>query len=311
MRRRLLFVPLAAVSLILAGCDFEDLGDSNRFKEDFSFSFPLKDGGRIDLDNFNGSVEITAWDRDSVDITGQKYASTQDLLEAMKIDIVPSPDSIRIRTVRPVERRGNMGARYILRVPRHVMLDRIMSSNGSIRVVGVQGDARLRSSNGSINISDLKGALEANTSNASIELRQFDGSANLRTSNGSIRVDRVKGAFEAITSNAGIDARLKDMDPARPIRVETSNGNINLTLEQMKGHELRANSSNGSITIRLPDAIAAKVRAQTSNSSITSDFDVLVKGGLKSKTRLEGTIGDGAGLIDLGTSNGSIRLLKL
>ncbi len=311
MQRRLLFLPLAALSLALTGCDIEELGDSNRFKEDFSYSFPLKEGGRIDVDNFNGSIEITAWDRDSVDVTGQKYASTQDLLEAIKIDIVPSPDSIRIRTVRPVERRGNMGARYILRVPRRVVLDRIVSSNGGIRVNGVEGDARLRSSNGRISISDLKGALEANTSNGGIEIQQLDGSANLRTSNGAIRVDNVRGAFEALTSNAGIEARLTEIDPNRPIRVETSNGSINVTLEQMKGHELRASSSNGSITIRLPESTAAKVRAHTSNSSITSDFDVLVKGGLKTKTRLEGTIGDGAGLLDVGTSNGSIRLLKL
>jgi DUF4097 and DUF4098 domain-containing protein YvlB len=311
MRRRLLFLPLAVLSLILTGCDLEEHGNSNRFREDFSYSFPLKEGGRIDLDNFNGSVEITGWDRETVDITGQKYASTEDLLQAIKIDIVPSPDSVRIRTVRPVERRGNMGARYILRVPRRVVLDRIMSSNGGIRVNGIEGDARLRSSNGSINISDLRGALEANTSNAGIEIRQLEGSANLRTSNGSIRVDRVRGAFEAVTSNAGIEARLTEIDPARPIRVETSNGNINVTLEQMRGHELRATSSNGSITIRLPESTAAAVRARTSNSSITSDFDVLVKGGLKSKTRLEGTIGDGAGLLDIGTSNGSIRLLRL
>ena len=311
MCRRLLFLPIAALSLALTGCDLEELGNSNRFKEDFSYSFPLKEGGRIDLENFNGSVEITAWDRASVDITGQKYASTEDLLQAIKIDIVPSPDSIRIRTVRPVERRGNMGARYVIRVPRRVMLDRIMSSNGGIRVTGIEGDARLRSSNGGINITDLRGALEANTSNAGIEIRQLDGSANLRTSNGSIRVDRVRGAFEAVTSNAGIDARLAEIDPNRPIRLETSNGNINVTLEQMKGHEVRAASSNGSITIRLPEGTEAKVRAHTSNSSITSDFDVLVKGGLKTKTRLEGTIGDGAGLLDVGTSNGSIRLLKL
>jgi DUF4097 and DUF4098 domain-containing protein YvlB len=314
MLRRLLLLPLAAISLALSGCDFEDFhggGESSRFKEDFNFSFPLKPGGRIDLESFNGSVEISGWDKDSVEITGQKYAATEALLHDLKIDIVPSADSLRIRTVRPTDRRGNMGARYVLHVPRRVMLERIISSNGGVRVTDVEGEARLRTSNGGINITSLKGNLDANTSNGGVDVRGLDGTANLRTSNGGIRVDHVRGSFEAVTSNAGIDARLTDIDPARLVRLETSNGNINLTMDRMKGHQVRANTSNGSITVKLPAETSAHVRANTSNSSITSDFDVTVRGSFNSKSRLEGVIGSGEGTLDLGSSNGSIRLLKL
>jgi hypothetical protein len=57
------------------------------------------------------------------------------------------------------------------------------------------------------------------------------------------------------------------------------------------------------------DGINARISAHTSNSSIDTEFELRAQGEL-SKNRLEGTIGNGGPLIDLNTSNGSIRLLK-
>ena len=78
MRRRvLLFAP---AFLLLAGCDFEDLGSSDRYTADFHYSYPLKPGGRLSVEDFNGSIEISSWEQDSVDISGTKYAATLDLV---------------------------------------------------------------------------------------------------------------------------------------------------------------------------------------------------------------------------------------
>src|SRR5437867_2133032 len=110
---------LACALLALAACDFEDMGiSSERYTTDFHYSYPLKPGGRISLESFNGSVEISGWDQNSVDISGHKYAGRPELRDAIKIDIVASDEAIQIRTVRPSERRGNMGASYVIKVPR-------------------------------------------------------------------------------------------------------------------------------------------------------------------------------------------------
>jgi hypothetical protein len=60
----------------------------------------------------------------------------------------------------------------------------------------------------------------------------------------------------------------------------------------------------------MPYQVNAHVMARTTNSSISSDFEVRMQGEF-GKNRLEGTIGNGGPLIDLSTSNGSIRLLKM
>lgn len=299
------FVPLL---LAAAGCDLGDiLADSARFREEFSYSYPLKPGGVLWLESFNGAVEILSWEKDEVRITGEKYARTESELRDVKIEVSAAPDAVRIRTVRP-QRRGDMGARYVLRVPRQVELERIVTSNGSIRVEDIRGACRLETSNGSITLRRISGRIEARTSNASITADQLTSDASLRTSNGSIRLDQMEGSLEAVTSNAGIYARLSRSAPGRTLRLETSNGSIELTMEAFEQNEIRAATSNASITLRLPESTKARLKAATSNASIHSDFPSLTQ--TTGKDHLEGDIGGGGPLIQLTSSNGSIRVLR-
>lgn len=304
---------LAAISILplQVGCDFESFAESSdRYREDFQYSKDLKPGGVLSVENFNGGVEIMSWEKDSVQITGTKYASRQDDLNDIKIDVQSDGASVRIRTVRPSERRGNMGARYFIRVPRQVVLERIQSSNGQIRVEDIQGSSRLETSNGAIRFRRLNGRLDAKTSNATIEGGDLEGDVVVRTSNGTIRLDHIAGALEAATTNAGVHIDLRKPKPRTPIRVESSNGSIELVLAALEDNEIRATTSNASITLRVPPTLKAQLRAGTSNSTIQTDIDVVTRGSI-SKTHLEGDINGGGPLIQLNTSNGSIRVLRL
>jgi DUF4097 and DUF4098 domain-containing protein YvlB len=309
MRTSALSLSLVAGLLLLAGCDIGSFGDSNRFQEDFHSSYPLKPGGRVSVETFNGSVEVLGWEKDSVEISGTKHAATKILLDSMRIDVVASTDTVRIRVARGSERHGSAGARFVLRVPFKTELDRVESSNGSLRVESTQGAARLRTSNGSVRASRIEGGIDATTTNGSIELADSSGPAMLRTSNGSIGVSGVRGALEASTSNGRIRAQLADIPAGRPIKASTINGGIELTLDSIRDNDVRASTSNGAIALRVPASTSARVRAQTSNSSVSTDFEIRMKGVL-SKNHMEGTIGDGGSMFDLSTSNGAIKILK-
>lgn len=306
---RAILLPLMAI--FLAGCDEIDLGNignSGRYREDFHFSYPLSAGGSVRLDSFNGSVEISGWDKNTVDIDGTKYASTEYRLREMKIEITPSASAINIRTIPPIDRHGNAGARYTIHVPRRAELEGIVTSNGAIRVDTIEGSTHLRTSNGAVHATMLTGSLEAQTSNGSIDVSDVTGDTTLRSSNGAIRAEVRKGRFGATTSNGSITVHLKEPDSS-PVRLQSSNGHIELSMDEMR--EVHANTSNSSITVRMPASAGATVDAHTSNASISCDFDVTLHGELRPKHRLEGTIGKGGPLLDLGTSNGSIKLLRL
>ncbi len=287
MLRLRVFLPIAASLLLLAGCDLEDFAGSDRYSEDFHYNYPLKPGGRITLENFNGSIEITGWDQPNVDISGTKYASSVEARDAIKIEVQPSSDSVSIRTVRPSGYRSNLGARYVVRVPRHTELDRITSSNGGIRVSQIDGPARLKTSNGTIRASNVGGPLNAGTSNGTIELDGVNGDCTLKTSNGRVKAGAVRGSFDATTSN----------------------GSVDVSVDELRSSGMRVTTSNGGITVRLPSGINARLTAQTSNSSISSEFD-LRQQSQASKHHLAGTIGTGGPLLDLSTSNGNIRVVR-
>ena len=82
-----------------------------------------------------------------------------------------------------------MGARYIIRVPKRTILDRISSSNGPIHALDIEGAARLKTSNGGVRAENLQGNLDAQTSNAGIDVQNLEGSASLHTSNGRVHAE--------------------------------------------------------------------------------------------------------------------------
>jgi DUF4097 and DUF4098 domain-containing protein YvlB len=273
--------------VVLAGCEFDDVGDFGRYHEDFHYNYPLKAGGRVSVETFNGGVEISPWEQDTVDISGTRYARSQDLISELKIDIDHTTDAVSIRTSRPTTRNGNYGARFVIKVPRNAVLDRITTSNGAIRATDGTGPGRFRTSNGGIHVLGFKGELKADTSNGTLELTDVEGPITAHTSNGSIRGKGLRGALDLDTSNGGIDLAFI----AGPVP------------------GIRAHTSNSGITVRLPGQVNARLMASTSNGSITSDFEMLVKGEI-SKHRMDGTLGSGGPLIDLQTSNGGIRILR-
>ncbi len=309
MRLLLRSVMPAALILGLTGCiDFADFGDSDRFKEDFHYSYPLPSGGTVSLENSNGSVEISGWDQNTVEINGTKYARTRALLDQVKIDASASSGLVRIRTVRPEDNHGGAGARYTIHVPRKVLLDTITTTNGSIKVEDVDGNARLKTSNGAIRTEKIHGEVDANTSNGAVEAQDLDGNARFHTSNGHIKVDAVHGSLEAYTSNGAIDVTLEKPATNWPVKLHSSNGHIDLTIKSSNVPDVRAETSNSSLTVHLPSSVNARVHATTSHASVESDFDL--QGGNKGKSELDGTIGSGGPTLDLSSTNGAIKILK-
>jgi DUF4097 and DUF4098 domain-containing protein YvlB len=179
-----------------------------------------------------------------------------------------------------------------------------------VKVDEIEGIIRLRTSNGSIRTSRVRGDLDATTSNGGVDIEDLDGPATIRTSNGRVTADGIRGSLQAFTSNGSIHARLVQPEPHRPVKLQTSNGGIDLTMDSLADNEVRASTSNAGITVKLPSMAGAHIHAHTSHSSIHTDFDVKQEDG-NGKNHLDGIIGSGGPTVELTSSNGSIRLLKM
>src|SRR5262249_8915510 len=183
MRRVVLSLAMVVAAAILAAPAFA-------FDEVFQRTYPLEPGGRFQLQNVNGSVEVTSWDRQEVEVRAVKSARRNRAdLERVQIEVEALLNSVRVETRYPRDESVDVQVEYRVRVPRHVALRRIATVNGSVRVTGVEATGELRSVNGNIEVSDSSGRLSAHTTNGNVqvELRQIEpgGLVSLDTMNGS------------------------------------------------------------------------------------------------------------------------------
>src|SRR5713226_9058129 len=66
--------------------------------EEFHQTYPLTPDGRVELDNINGPVHISTWDRNEVKVDAIKSASTKERLDEARIEIDAGKDYVSIRT---------------------------------------------------------------------------------------------------------------------------------------------------------------------------------------------------------------------
>ena len=78
MHRRTLILMMAA-PLFLAG--------QERRTADVHYSYPMQSGSKLTVENVNGSIEITGWDQNTIDISATKYAETDQLLAQVSVDV--------------------------------------------------------------------------------------------------------------------------------------------------------------------------------------------------------------------------------
>jgi hypothetical protein len=185
MRRAIALLGFGVGTLAAAGCAGV-FGAWSQAEETFHYQYPISAGGTLELLNQDGPVEISGWDRNEVDISGTKCASTTERLKDIRVDVNATSGSVSIRTIRPDSFWERGSVRYVIHVPRGVELKRVETSNGPIDVDGTNASAHLRTSNGPVRVADVRGELEVETSNGPVRVTDASGPAKLRTRNGPI-----------------------------------------------------------------------------------------------------------------------------
>ena len=187
--------------------------------EEFHQTYPLTSEGRVELDNINGAVHISSWDRNEVKVDAVKYADTKERLEEARIEIDAASDHVSIQTkYRDHDLTFNWGSHnnpasveYTLTVPRTARLDEIKLINGSLDVGGITGEVRASCINGRLEAHDLDGRAKLSTINGRLEVRfdRLEGhSVELSSVNGPVDLtipSDSKAEIEANTVSGGID----------------------------------------------------------------------------------------------------------
>jgi DUF4097 and DUF4098 domain-containing protein YvlB len=264
-RQRTLATWMGAILGILCALLFATQGqaEDRSFTEEFHQTYPLAQGGRVDLENINGAVHITAWDRDEVKVDAVKYAGSKERLEEVQIRVNATRDYVSIRTKYPHrsltfnsdDERDNPGSvEYTLTVPRTVRLDEIKLINGGLDVSGVAGEVRASCINGRLTASDLSGPARLSTVNGRLDakLTQLKGEhVELSSVNGRVELTlpsdasadlEASSVMGSIENNFGMEVR-KHRYIGSDLHAQLGSG----------GTHVEAKNVNGRIEIRHAD----------------------------------------------------------
>jgi DUF4097 and DUF4098 domain-containing protein YvlB len=206
----------ALVAMILAPSAYA--ASANNVTEEFHKTVALNANGRVSLENVNGNVEISGWDKDEVQIDAVKSARDQQRLDEAKIEVEGSGDAVHIRTRYPEGHTNDNPAsvHYTLHVPAGAQLDKISLVNGSLQ------------------ISLVRGEVDANLVNGTLKAHDLAGRADLSTVNGSSEIH-----YSTLTN-------------VSEVRISAVNGSINLVLPASPNAEISASTTNGSIKSDFP-----------------------------------------------------------
>ena len=178
---------IAVAAGVLAAADSKDIHRT----------FPLDGRGRVTIDTYKGSIRVSTWDRNEVDVAvrieedGEFFAQP---VSSADVRFDASPTDVRITSKNQWSFFLDGSAplyHYTVRMPR----------TASLRIKDYKSESE---------VDDLAADLQVDTYKGSLQLRNHSGGLAVDTYKGEIR-----GDFAAVTS---------------PVRIETYKGNADLRL---------------------------------------------------------------------------------
>jgi len=257
---------LCALLLMAAAANASD--HRGELTEQFHQTYTLAQGGRVELENINGAVQISGWDGNEVKVDAVKYARRKERLEEAKIVVDSGSDYLSIRTEYPDREQtfsdeyGDNPAtvEYTLMVPRSARLDEVKLINGALGISGVDGEVLASSINGHVRAQGLSGRAKLTTVNGRLEAA-FDrlGASPLELSsvNGSVELtlpSDAKAEIEANTVHGGIENDFglsvhSHRYVGHDLNGELGGGGTRIEIRNVNGHvEIRHASDNRALS---------------------------------------------------------------
>jgi hypothetical protein len=168
-------------------------------------------------------------------------------------------------------------------------------------------DLEARTSDGGLKVSGIEGTVSLHTSDGSVDVADVSGAIRLVASDGSIRMHNVTGTLESRSSdgNVTIDGKLSG------VRVHTSDGSLDLTLAE--GSQLttasRVEASDGNVKIRLPKTLAADLDMHTGDGHLDCQLPLTMNGyNSGGGHNIRGKLNAGGTALTIHTNDGNVTI---
>lgn len=285
--------------------------------------------GEIEIEVPRGTVTVTGWDKDSVQVSGELDDDMEKLVFERSGDRVEFKVKLPSRWGKNYGSSAKSGSNLVIYVPKNSVLEfagvntdvtaeqllgnsEIESVNGDITAKTLKNSIHLSTVNGAIDSTDLDGRIQLSTVNGRIKDRQSKGKLSIETVNG--KIESQTAATEIESSNVNADMKLA-IAAVTELKVETVNGDIEINIGKVEsGADLDFSSVSGNFAIAMPgDAdIRADISAHAGGSisnQLTPDQVNKAKHGPSRSLKFSN--GNGSAKLEISTVSGDITLKKI
>ena len=268
---------------------------------------PLDPRGRIDIDNVKGRIEVRAWDRNEVRITG----TLGDGVEKLVID--GDRNDLEVRVEYPQRMGGWRGDRsgptvLVLQVPLRADLD-IESVSADIDVDGVApGDLDIETVSGNVVVAAAPGKASVSSVSGDLRLTLNTADAKSESVSGDIGLSgRLDGEVhaETVSGDIAIDSR---GERVKRLSTGTVSGDAEVRVALAQGGEIHSETVSGDIRLRMPKALSARERGESFSGDLEAPGATVHKEEFGPGQSLEARYGSGAGEIRIESFSGDAIL---
>lgn len=245
----------------------------------------------LSLNNTNGNVVVEGCEGAALTLCAVKKVKAhsdeeaREALNAIRIVVSEEKPALRIATdASELKPRREYSVNYQVRVPKGMAVS-VETANGNVTTSNTSAETTVRSKNGNVHASQIGGKASGQSTNGNVRIEDVNGPADGRSANGNVELLNVAG----------------------PVSGAAMNGNVRASTTRWEsGYEARLHSVNGNVNLQAPEGVSAQVTASVQNGKVHCELSV--KTSVQTRTKLEGTIGTGEGVIDLRTTNGNVRI---
>jgi hypothetical protein len=269
------FRPLVVAVLLLTATILASTFQSREFRKTVDF----QPGGQLTIKTDLGSVKLTSWDQNQVEIyariepqkdTDSEYAARA--VESARIEVTGDARSLTIRSEFEDVPRENYGRRlpnihYEIRAPRQLSLN-LDADRCKVDAAGFAGKIKINTDRTTVSASDLTGEIEVRMDRGNARLTGLQGKLFVQT-------DRTESKFEFL-------------------RLE---GDSQLNIDR------------GECELRVPDGQGLALKARNGRRE-TFQTDFAVATSTFDKERIEGTINGGGPQLIVNADRGTVRLKR-
>lgn len=264
---------------------------------------------RIDISNVRGSVTVSTWEHNRVEITGTLGTGSKGL----RVD--GSGSRIDIEVEKPTSSGWfNWGSNsqmedsiLAIRVPRTAELA-IETVSAEVTVTGlagrlldvdsVSGKIRLDSSARELEVGSISGRIELSGNSERVHVDTVSGDIDSRANVETLKLETVSGNIEVKT------------DTYREFSASSVSGDISLRGKPTGDARVEAETMSGDIRIDAGADLSARIEAETFSGRIRSDFGKVEEPEHGPGRSLDATVGDGSARIKIDTFSGDINIRR-